>query len=283
MGSRMKLSTKLIGGFVAVAIITAAVGAIGWWGVGVLNDHVHEIGDVRLPSVSSMKTVDRELTAIRVAQRSLLNPNADMETREMQYEDVENARQSYHAAYKRYEPLPQTDEEAVAWDKFVPAVEKWADANDRFFDLAKELDKTHVLNPDALRAKLELFRGDHYKLEGLVGKLLQDHELFDGGESATQCNYGQWLATFDQSEIAKNPALKRAVDGSRTAHDEFHEAIREIKKQVAAGDSAGAADTYINVLIPDAEKVFASFRTLIDEASHAQNLYREAEELAMGE
>ena len=44
MFKNMKLSVKLITGFLCVAAVTAIVGAVGVYGLGILHAHINEIG-----------------------------------------------------------------------------------------------------------------------------------------------------------------------------------------------------------------------------------------------
>ncbi len=74
----IKLGVKLIGGFSIVALIVLVVGFFGWQGANQLNEHVDEIGMVRLPSIESLLIIKTESNAIRIALRSLLNPRMTM-------------------------------------------------------------------------------------------------------------------------------------------------------------------------------------------------------------
>jgi methyl-accepting chemotaxis protein len=53
MLNMMKLSTKLIGGFVVVAVVTLIVGFFGWKGISNVYEDLTEINDVRLPSIAT--------------------------------------------------------------------------------------------------------------------------------------------------------------------------------------------------------------------------------------
>ncbi len=72
MAANIKLSSKLIGGFVVVAIITVIVGIVGLWGLSKLMAGTKDIADIRMPSVQNLLTIDRNFEAFRVAQRTLL-------------------------------------------------------------------------------------------------------------------------------------------------------------------------------------------------------------------
>ncbi len=50
----MRLGTKLVGGFLLVALIVVAVGAVSWIGARHMDDAIEELGTVRLPSIEAL-------------------------------------------------------------------------------------------------------------------------------------------------------------------------------------------------------------------------------------
>ena len=273
----MKLSVKLIGGFVLVAIIALIVGVIGWNGVGNLNGHVKEIGEVRLPSIESLKTIGKEFETLRVAQRTLLNPNLSSEDRQRQYDNMEKSRKRYQEAWDVYAPLPQTERESQVWDQFVVAVDEWKAENNKFFEGSQELDETDILNPMQLRRRIEGFRGDHHALMTKTCNIFQTHETFDGGEDHMQCAFGKWMIGFE----TQNPTLKRELEAIAPFHRKFHEAVGEIKQHLAQGEIAAAEQIYNQEMADAAEKTFAHFDNIRQEAAHAEQLYDTLNQEAM--
>lgn len=57
MLQQMKLGTKLLLGFSAVAVITLVVGIVGYYGAVKGEVSVEEIGGVRLPSVENLLVI----------------------------------------------------------------------------------------------------------------------------------------------------------------------------------------------------------------------------------
>ena len=273
----LKLMVKLLGGFIIVAIITLTVGIAGWFGISGVSDSVVEIGEVRLPSIYSLAIVEKELESIRVAQRTMLNPSLTSEDRAHQAKLIEEARARYKKAWDTYAPLPQTKEEAEVWEKFVPAVKEWANINNQFTEQQNKLAQNGILNPTDLRKELEAFRGDHYKAMMLATNLIQFGKQYEGGGDPAKCVFGKWMATVD----IDNTDFKRVISEIKKPHDDFHHAIAEIKKMVAAGNSYGAWDIYQNKLIPNADSVFDRFRELRNLAGEAENIYASMNDLAM--
>ena len=140
MLNKMKLSTKLIGGFIIVAIITLVVGCIGWYGVSQISGHLKEVGEVRLPSIQALLIISEAQTAVDSAENALLTVELDAAGREAQYARINDAFKRAEGAWKIYEPLPQTAKEKSVWDKFVPAWERWKKDDAEFVRLSKEFD-----------------------------------------------------------------------------------------------------------------------------------------------
>jgi hypothetical protein len=69
--NNMKLSTKLIGGFVIVAVIAAIIGGVGFWSLNMARTAQDEFASVFLPSINSLRTMDEAQTAISLAERVL--------------------------------------------------------------------------------------------------------------------------------------------------------------------------------------------------------------------
>ncbi|MFW5784754.1 MAG: methyl-accepting chemotaxis protein [Chitinispirillaceae bacterium] len=272
----LKLSTKLIGSFVIVAGVTLAVGIVGWNGSASLRGYIEEVGEVRFPSVRGLLMMEKGFEEFKVAQRTMLNPNLSKEEKQRQYENIEAARKFYRNGIKIYESLPQTDEEARLWSEFLRVLDEWAEKNNSFITASQKLDDVDIANPDRLLSSIQRFIGDHHKLESQIGALILDKRQFSGGEDHTACNYGKWLASFSTT----NPAINRALQDSRKAHQDFHESVRIIKSRVSAGNSSGATQAF-REMQQHAKQVFKSFDELREQVELAVKLYDDMNKQAM--
>ena len=138
----MKLSTKLIGGFVTVALLTLVVGSIGYWGVSRLGGHLQEVGVVRLPSIQGLDLINEAQTAIKAAERTLLLPSLAPAMLVEQQARLKAAWERVDKGWKIYEPLPQTPAEEAKWKQFVPAWQAWKKDHEAVLNLALEAHKT---------------------------------------------------------------------------------------------------------------------------------------------
>ncbi|MFW5931958.1 MAG: MCP four helix bundle domain-containing protein, partial [Desulfohalobiaceae bacterium] len=78
----LRLAVKMIGGFALVAAIVLVVGFFGWRGANNLGDHIHEVGDVRLPSIESLGSTELAVQELLTAQRTLMSAELSMQERQ---------------------------------------------------------------------------------------------------------------------------------------------------------------------------------------------------------
>ncbi len=272
----MRLSAKLIMGFLVVAVIATIIGLVGFVGLGTLRGHLDEMSAVRMPSVQSVLEIKQELNFLKAAQRTLLSTALDKSARQRQYENIAKARDGYLAAWKEYEGLPHTPEELTLWDEFGKAIDEWKIENNKFTEYCQELDKIDVLNPDLMQEYLEGFRGDHYKAIGSVANLVYEGKEFEGGESHSACRFGKWAAQFKTD----NDHINNSISQMSKAHERFHELVKEAKQNHSSSQQEQAVESY-KQLLPVAENVFSGFTTIRDEIGRAQELYRGIGEQAM--
>jgi methyl-accepting chemotaxis protein len=268
MKKTWSIGRKLITAFLVVAAITLLLGLVGYYGAARSQQAIAEIGGVRLPSVQSLLIIAQGAERIKVAQRTLMDPELSVADRKRQLENVARARAEYAAAWKVYEPLPQTAEEAALWKEFVPAWQAWRNDNDAFFKLNAELETLGILDPVALQRDLQQFIGDHYKLEMKLVSLVDKGADFAGGDDPTACNYGHWLAGFTTT----NPDLRRTVEATHASHEAFHAAVKSAKELAASGNKDAALGVINGDMQVAAGKTFEGFATLLAAATRATEL-----------
>ena len=278
MKSSWTIGRKLLASFFVVAAITLVLGGIGYRAVQEDRHAVDQIGMVNLPGVDKLHVLREGAGAIKVAQRSLLVPDLDAQTRQRQYENVSRVRDEYQAAWKAYEALEKTAEEASLWTQLTAAWQGWRTENDRFFELCRALDKTGVQNPARLCWDLARFRGDHYRLRTRVLEMLHSHEVFDGGEEAAQCGFGKWLAAYrtDSAEI------QQILQAIAAPHQRVHETCARVKQLVRDGNSDQASALYQAEMLPSAEEFLNHLDRLLKNADAAQALASQALQQSLG-
>jgi len=258
MNSKWTIGKKLITGFMSVAAIVLLLGSIGFYGLKRMEGSLDEIGEVRLPSVDSLLVIQREAQNIRGTLRTLTISGLPPEIRTRQYDNLQASRERWRTAWDVYEHLPQTQEEAELWRRFVPAWNAWAEQNNRFIELSRQVDALGIANPQEFLRSIEEFTKDHYILVQRTLHLLHMEDSFRGGGDHTACNYGLWAATFRTD----NPDLTAAIQANLDPHRRFHEAIGTIQQQIEQGNREAALASYQRDMVPAMQEVFQCFERM---------------------
>ncbi len=276
--SNLSTKWKLVSGFLVVAAITACVGGIGFWGAWRLAKNVDEIGVVRLPSIDSLLVIQGQFERIRGTLRTMAMPGIAPQERQKQLADLAEARETYQAAWDVYEPLPQTPEEAELWKQFVPAWEALQVENNKAVEMFARFDQLGIPDPLETSRRLEGFIKDHYVLSDDVLRMIRTKGNFDGGEDHKTCNFGKWLTTF----TTDSDALKKTIQAMEAPHRRFHEAVGQIKRLVADGQTDEALAVYEREMAPAAEETFGHFSALLTVAEEAVEIREQAVAQLMG-
>ena len=127
---KWKLAT-LVGVMMAALIV---VGVTGYAGIATVGKSVNEIGVVRLPSIQGLLLMSEGQTAVAAGTLSAAiyenNSQAQDKFREAQQLRA-RAWASIESGRKLYEPLPQTPEETVLWQRFQGEWAAWKSADDK--------------------------------------------------------------------------------------------------------------------------------------------------------
>lgn len=273
------IGKKLITSFLGVAFITLVVGLAGFYGANLGAKAIYELSVVRLPSVDSLLIVKNSMDAVRGSIRTLTIPGLDMELRQRQYTNLDNARVIADKAIKTYEPLPQTAEEARLWQQFVPALTSLRQENNKVVELSRKLDANGIANPMDFSRRMEQFTKDHYRIVNQIRNLLENPETsFDGGDSHTTCNAGRFFASFE----TQNQRLLTSIRNFDAPHRRFHDTAGRIKKLVAEGQTDAAHQLFRSEMQPAMTAVFASFGEMEDLANESMEMLQTMRTQALG-
>ncbi len=273
----MKLNVKLISGFVAVAAIATVIGIVGLAGMRTAKGHVLDVGNCKLPSVQNLLTVAANLEKIKVAQRTLLSPDATAEDRSRQYQNVAKAREAYGQAMTAYESLPHDEAELQLWTQLKQTLEEWKKENEVFFGLCRQLEDTSILNPAGLAMIVEKSTADHYVLKDKVTALVQTGQEFEGGDDHTACYFGKWVVQFK----TENRVIDGVLRDMLNLHKQFHAMVKQAKDFAKAGNTQEAAKIYDQMqgLLTTTFKDFGKIR---EEVAKASSLYQQIGSQAFG-
>ncbi|MBI5768616.1 MAG: MCP four helix bundle domain-containing protein [Verrucomicrobia bacterium] len=269
MKSNWTVGKRLNSAFVAVAAISLLLGVVGYYGTTKGDQAIKAIGGNYLPSVQALLTMNEAQTAIDGAENALLSTRLSATERQEQYRRFDEHKKIVDAAWKTYDALPQTAEEAAVAKSFVPAWEKWWKDHEAYVALCREFDTFGITDPAALQRDLQQFIGDHYKLSLTVLNHIEHGEPCPGGEDPTGCHFGRWLGRFTTT----NAHLKQAVEADRATHDAFHASVKQAKALVAKGDQAAALKLVRTDLDSAARRTITHLESILVEADKAYDLY----------
>lgn len=162
-GKQWTIGKKLIAGFAAVAAVILIVGGIGVYSTITANKSIHTIGDVRLPSVESLGTMNYAYTYINLMERQLGNRYLSRNERRDRNEQIKNAWEIYRNAKSTYDTLDKNQQERVLYDEYISSFNSWKAGHDTFMAMSAEFD-LHVDNEEKSEQLLE----EMYELAGTV-------------------------------------------------------------------------------------------------------------------
>ena len=274
------LRVKLLGGFLLTAAITLVVGTLAFVQLTSLASKSTNISNVDLPGVRESLALKADVLVVGQALRTLMSSEVSRDDRSRQLVNIEKARERVAASMEAYAKLDVDPEAKALFQDFKTKNAATRDSNNKALELAKKLEESDLLKPDELQGKLQLFIGDHYKVEVKLSELIMSGKQFEGGADPTACNFGKWVTTFKTD----NKVINEALHAIAQHHNDFHRSVAEIKK--AMGDKNGAAKAKAilhDLTEPAAVQVFAGYANMSREAEIAQGLFSGMAEVLFGE
>jgi len=229
MKSQWTVGKILITAFLVMSGIVMALGTVGYYGIDTEGKAISELGSVRLPSIESMLVVSEGQTAVDTNENALLSRAIRLETRQEKYDAFASIWRRIDEAWKIYEPLPQTKEEAATWNEFVPAWNGWKKDHEAYVKLSKEYDqyveggfKADVAYEKMIQQALVVNGVSFGKSESLLNQIV---ELYTSKAETDQsdASFGrvafltiQSLLTMSEGQTAvdssENALLSRGID-----------------------------------------------------------------------
>lgn len=278
MISNLKLGTKLMLSFLVVAVITLFVGGIGWKNVAGLRGHLVSISKETMPSIQSLATIKQNLEAINNTQITLMNTKISLEERKLQYDTLASARREYGEAFKAYEALPQSAEEASRWKVFLGVIAEWREENNVYFNLSKQLEEKDILDPGEVLLSLEQFHMENVNLITNVYKMLDSGETIQGNEGFTSSGLGKWLKDFN----TRNAVIQKFMREMETPLASLYSEFKEIKFFIDNKNMDAAREKMRNQLLPAFNKVKERLEKIQEEVEQSESLHKTIVTQALG-
>lgn len=133
------LSAKIISGFMVVALLTLAVGIVGYNGLGKSNKSMDILIEQSIPSISDLEIVLVRQQTVKVALRTLMSPYLPEEDYNRQFSNIETARSEMINALADYDKLAHTPEETALYKDYLAKRAASVADNDKFTTLVKKM------------------------------------------------------------------------------------------------------------------------------------------------
>ncbi|HJV33838.1 HAMP domain-containing methyl-accepting chemotaxis protein [Geomonas sp.] len=134
----LKLSTKLMVGFVVVALVGAVIGMIGIRNMGKINDLADDMYEKEALGISHIKEADIHMLSVARAEKNFLLAT-DQQEREKYLHNVAKYKEEYKSELEKARPLFRSEKAKELFKKFDAANEEWLKVQQRVMDLgAKE-------------------------------------------------------------------------------------------------------------------------------------------------
>jgi methyl-accepting chemotaxis protein len=238
---KWKLATLVVIMMVALVV----VGAAGYKGIAKVGDSVNEIGVVRLPSIQGLLVMSEGQTAVAAATLFAGTYATDYQAQDRFAEAQEMRKKAWaniDRGWKRYEPLPQTPEEAVMWKQFTGEWAAWKAADDKIGSIIgaltsnKDEQKQKDLFVD-FYAQYNQSRPLFQKAEATLMKIEKLNEeisatsVVDGTAAISSAEWQMVIAAV----VAALIAIGCAAYITAAITDPINEAVR-VAQTVASGD-----------------------------------------------
>jgi len=142
MFKQIKIKSKLLLGFISVALIAGIIGLVGYIGMTIIKSAQKEIATVRTPSIACLYKISREQVNVWVAERGLINRRMmEPNIRKAQYNWIDSSFARAERAWLIHESLLQSPEEIAEWKLFVGKWDAWKSDHKKVYNLSLEKDK----------------------------------------------------------------------------------------------------------------------------------------------
>ena len=278
----IKLSYKLIGGFVITTIITLVVGFQDRMALNSLEHDLELLADEEMAAVQDALEIENRQQRIRSNMNLVLGQVMTTGERQDAAGRIATRQGELRDALARIKAIPDLGEEIQKADEsraaiagLEKALDAWSAATGKILEISAELVSVDVVKPDALAADLEKLAARHHELMNKVASLVLYGKGFEGGESGDTCPLGLWLKTFSTT----NKDVTERIERLRPIHQELHKSVAQIKEYASYGDLLEARREFDSRTIPSATAVFSVFTELLEISAQAQSRFHEMERL----
>lgn len=261
----MKIGTKLITGFIIVALIASIVGVVGYLGIA-------NVGNISLPSVQYLGEMESHFQKIAEQKNLLLSPAVSYEQRLAIYAEIDAAGEALIHSRDQFLALPWSAEEESIWSRLEVSWAQWDVNHKKFIAKLKETDAIGVDNPAELQFNIALYQRDYLNWIWLLNDSILKLEPFTGQLDGTKSELAKWLDAY----VTRSPELRSMMSNIKAAHTRLYESGAQINRLLSgsAGDrQAQARNIYNTVTVPAMHDVLAVLKEIEALAGSADGMF----------
>ncbi len=263
----MKVGTKLLAGFIVVALIAGIIGVVGYTGL-------HEVGDVRLPSVQYLLEVEKYTAEIDGAESALLVPSLTYEERQELYNEIEHFENQIEYYWGKFEELPMTAEEEALWAEVESDFQAWEAGHSEFMVLSRQVDELGIEDPMGLRRDIGGAQRDHYNWIWTLSESISNEEPFTGQLDPQACALGEWLNNYE----TRSPEISALMNEIEESHNTVHEsgsAVNDLLSSDVENRQEQAMSIYQATSLPNMNSVLDILERMNVVAQSSYDLFNE--------
>jgi methyl-accepting chemotaxis protein len=208
MWSNLKLTTKLMGGFLTMGLILFFGGLVGLMGISWMGADLNVFSDIRIPGMYNIVSLKEAHQTILTLDQSLLAPGIfdHAAEKERLLGSLAQAGARCEQAWKDYAGLPKSAEEEAVWRNLNPAWQTWQKSHQEFVQRVKEGKRREALI--LLAGPLEKQSG---QAELLLGNLSDMHRKLTDDAEQTGHSHAVWMKTIASFGTAFGIAIALAI------------------------------------------------------------------------
>lgn len=207
----MKIATKLIISFIIVAVITGIVGM-----VGLLN--IIDIGENKLPSVTSLLSVQKNVSLLSSHDNIIVSPNLVYDDRVVKYAENKELMNSFASNKLIFENLPHDEETTKLYESAMAVTDDWMTDHLYIEEQLQIYDDFGVDGLSDLSYIISQREKDHINWVWLLLRNIQQGKQFEGQLDNTKCNLGVWLLSYE----TRSKEIMALMDEIETYHVLVH-------------------------------------------------------------
>lgn len=190
---RLSLQSQLIGAFLLMGCIVAAVGGTSWRGTTQLSEEVSTLSDNTLPSISGLWAINEGQTQIESSEVKLLSPKVSAADQQAAEARISNAWEQINEGFERYQATDRTDEEEKRYQTLLETWNVWEQTHKEYMQRYEQLAslKAQKANASAIDSAIRSLEAqantNKAAFDAATNDLVELIEINEGiGKSATE-------------------------------------------------------------------------------------------------